>query len=199
MGVASRQMVANSSAVIVIDAEGNVIVGTHTIATMAWGEGLFVGGVPLSTAGPTAFDDAGKARSRVRVDGLSNTIVMKDGKVRAALAVYGTGLHLADAEILDAVIARGLDAEAAVLEPRVGYFQFDIEKGGIDYARNAVDPRFDAALLCSVKQRGFFLDRAMPGFPPGVVDTGFPTLVTMAPGAIHGMTPERMKGVAAGD
>jgi len=39
------------------------------------------------------------------------------------------------------------------------------------------------------------------GRPPGFIDTGFPTLVTIAPGRLHGMTPDMsfIRGVAAGD
>ena len=191
----------HSSAVIVVDAQGNIVVGTHTISTLNWGEGLFVGGIPLSTAGAAGWDDPSKAKLRVRIDPLTSTIVLKDGAPVAALTVYGTGLHPADVQLLDTVIARGADAESAVLEPRVGYFAFDHEARTIDYAKNSVDPRFSPALLCVLKQRGLVLERSMPGLPPGYVDTGFPTLVTIAPGRLEGMTPDMsyIHGVAAGD
>ena len=118
-----------------------------------------------------------------------------------ALAVYGTGLHPADAQILEAVLARKLDAEQAVLEPRIGYFSFDAKAIQLDESTNSVDPRFDPQLLCELKRRGFHLSRSMPGLPAGFVDTGFPTLVTMSPGKIQGMTPEVsfIHGIAAGD
>lgn len=184
----------HSSAVVVVDGQGNVVVATHTIQTLPWGEGLFVGGVPLSTSAPVAFDDAIAATSHLRIDSLTNTIVMKDGGVRAALAVYGTGLHPADAQILDAVIARGLNAEEAVLAPRVGYFRFDAKKMTLDYDWRSVDPRLSPKLLCTMKRRGFHLERSIEGYPAGIVDTGFPTLVTMGPNGIEGMTPELIEG-----
>lgn len=191
----------HSSAVVVVDGEGNVVVGTHTIETLNWGEGLFVGGVPLSTAGATGFDDPTKASVRMRIDPLTTTIAMKDGAPVAALTVYGTGLHPADVQILDAVLARGLDAEDAVLEPRVGYFAFDHATYALDYTKNSVDPRLRPELLCALKERGFGLERSMPGMPPGYVDTGFPTLVLVRGGELHGMTPDMsyIEGVAAGD
>ncbi|MFO0734841.1 MAG: gamma-glutamyltransferase [Labilithrix sp.] len=197
----SKEGGTHSSAVIVVDANGNIVVGTHTIETMNWGEGLFVGGVPLSTAGPISFDDPRTAKLPMRIDPLSSTIVFKDGAPVAALTVYGTGLHPADVQVLDAVVGRGLDAEDAVLEPRVGYFAFDHAKHAIDYTKNSVDPRFSPELLCALQQRGFRLERSMPGLPAGFVDTGFPTLVTIAPGRLHGMTPDMsyIHGVAAGD
>jgi hypothetical protein len=133
--------------------------------------------VALSTSAPISFDDATTATTRMRIDPLSSTIVVKDGAPVAALTVYGTGLHPADGQILDAVIARGVDAEDAVLEPRVGYYGFNHDTMRVDLARNSVAPRFDPALLCMLKQRGFILERASLGFPAGLVDTGFPTLV----------------------
>ncbi len=191
----------HSSSVIVVDGEGNVVVGTHTIEASSWGEGLFAGGVPLATAARVAFDDATLAKTRMRIDPLTATIVLKNGVPVLALAVYGTSLHPADAQILDAVLARHLDAERAVLEPRIGSFSFDARAFRTDLTTNSVDPRFSPDLLCELKQRGFHLDRSMPGLPAGYVDTGFPTLVTIAPGRLEAMTPEMswIHGVAAGD
>ena len=143
LGTASKPVASpgtHSSAVIVVDAEGNIVVGTHTIETLNWGEGLFVGGVPLSTSATSAFDDASTAKTRMRIDSLSATIVMKDGAPVAALTVYGTGLNPADVQLLDAVIARGASAEDAVLEPRVGYYAFDHDTHRIDSGKNSVDP-----------------------------------------------------------
>jgi hypothetical protein len=38
----------HSSAVIVVDSKGMVVVGTHTIETPNWGQGWFVGGFPIA-------------------------------------------------------------------------------------------------------------------------------------------------------
>lgn len=191
----------HSSAVVVVDANGDVVAGTHTIETLNWGEGLFVGGIPLSTAGPNGFDDPTKATLPMRVDPLSSTIALKDGAPVLALSIYGTGLHPGDVQVLDAVLGRGLDAEDAVLEPRVGYFAYDHATGSIDYAKNSVDPRFPADLLCTLQARGFRLERSMPGARGGFVDTGFPTLVTLTKDGLHGMPPDAyfIHGSAAGD
>ncbi len=71
---------------------------------------------------------------------------------------------------------------------------------GGNHLANTVDPRFDAGLLCALRARGFALVRSAKGALPGVVDTGFPTLVTRSHGALHGMTPDPgfIHGVAAG-
>jgi gamma-glutamyltranspeptidase / glutathione hydrolase len=192
---------SHSAAVVVVDADGNVVVGTHTIEALNWGEGLFVGGVPLSTAAAIGVDDPGAATLAQRADPLSDTIVLQNGEPRAALAVYGSGLFPGDMQVLDALLARGLDAEQAVLEPRVGHVEWDPRRMTVDVTKRVVDPRFEAELLCQLQARGFTLERSMPGARPGFVDTGFPTLVTMAPGHLHGMTPDApfVHGLAAGD
>jgi gamma-glutamyltranspeptidase/glutathione hydrolase len=190
---------SHSSAVVVVDDAGNIAAGTHTIEALPWGEALFVGGIPLPTSAEFGWDNPQTATNRMELDGLTNTIVLDQGKPVAALAVYGVGLHPGDVQILDAVLGRGLSPEDAVLAPRVGYFVTDLAAGTLDLSTNAVDSRFPASLLCEVASRGIALQRSMPGYPPGIVDTGFPTIVTIAPGALHGMTPELMNGVAAGD
>ena len=192
---------SHSSAVVVVDAEGNVVAGTHTIATMPWGEGLFVGGIPLPTAALSSIDDPGVAALRMQLDVMTNTIAFDHGAPVAALAVYGAGLHPGDVQVLDAALGRGLSPEDAILAPRVGYYEFDINAltKPVDTSRSVVDPRFSPALLCTMKSRGFTLERSMLGVSPGIVDTGFPTLVTIAPGTLRGMTPELVDGVAAGE
>jgi hypothetical protein len=57
--------------------------------------------------------------------------------------------------------------------------------------------------VCPVRAAGFGLQQSEPPpVLPGFVDTGFPTVVTIAPTAgparLAGMTPEWMTGVAAG-
>ena len=112
--------------------------------------------------------------------------------------MYGSGLFPGDLQVLDALLGRGLSAEQAVLEPRVGYATWD---AGRKTVKHVVDPRFGAPLLCQLEARGITLERSTPGARAGFVDTGFPTLVTMTPGHLHGMTPDApfVHGLAAGD
>ena len=190
---------SHSSSVVVVDDAGNVVVGTHTIETLNWGEGLFVGGIPLSTSASINAD--AKAPTRMRRDPLTSTIVMKEGVPTVALAVYGSGLFPADVQLLDAVLSRGKNPEEAVLEPRIGYYAVDFAHMTMDMGKNGVDPRFAPEILCTLRAHGFATARSSPPLPPGIVDTGFPTLVTIAPGKLQGMTPDPffIEGVAAGD
>ena len=186
---------AHSSAVAVADEDGNYVVGTHTIETLNWGEGLFVGGLPLSTSAPTV---SGSARpGKMAFDPLSNTIVTRDDGPAVLLATFGTGLDPADVQVLTNVLDRGLDAEAAVLAPRLGYFSVDLKLGKVDKTTHVIDPRIPRAVACAVAAQGLNVTYRAAG------DTGFPVLLVVddrAPGRarLQGMTPERLDGAAVG-
>ena len=189
----------HSSAVIVVDESGLVVVGTHSIEGLNWGDGTFVGGIPLglSTAGmPTS--------GRELLDPLSATLVYEDGAPRLALTVYGTGLHPADLQLVSSVLDLGRDVEAAVLAPRLGWFEFDITKLHTDASRNLLDTRVPPEVVCRLGALGATLQQTSePGYPAGLLDLGFPTIVEMrghgGTRVLTGMTPEWMKGLAAGD
>lgn len=189
----------HSSAVIVVDESGVVVVGTHSIEGLNWGDGTFFGGVPLglSTAGmPTS--------GRELLDPLSATLVYEDGAPRLALTVYGTGLHPADLQLVSSVLDIGRDVEAAVLAPRLGWFEFDITKLHTDTSRNLLDTRVPPDVVCRLGALGATLQQTSePGYPAGLLDLGFPTIVEMrghgGTRVLTGMTPEWMKGLAAGD
>ena len=118
------------------------------------------------------------------------------------LAVFGSGLHPADYQVLTNLIDRGMDLEEAVLAPRVGYFSLDSQRRGADDSLNVVDPRFPAPLLCRLRAEGLSLTRGAAGLPAGRVDTGFPVVLTVdednGPRRLQAMTPEWLDGLAAG-
>lgn len=195
----------HSSAVIVVDAEGNVAVGTHTIETTNWGLGLFAGGIPLSTAGTVVPTTAPGAYA---MDPLSSEIALVGGVPALAMTTYGSGLHPGDVQILSYLLDYGMDAEDAVLEPRVGGYALTYGQNGqvsVDPSSHVLDERVPASVVCPVRAAGVGLEQyEPPPYPPGtgMVDTGFPTVVTISatpgPSRLEGMTPEWMNGVAAG-
>jgi gamma-glutamyltranspeptidase/glutathione hydrolase len=192
----------HSSAVVVVDAAGNVVAGTHTIETTNWGLGLFAGGLPLSTS---ASLHPGSAPGAYVMDPLSSEIAFVGGQPSLAMSTYGTGLHPGDVQVLSYVLDDGLDAEDAVLEPRVGYYAVTTQNGvdSVDLSTHMLDERVPASVVCPVRAAGFGLQQSEPPpVLPGFIDTGFPTVVTIAPTAgparLAGMTPEWMNGVASG-
>jgi gamma-glutamyltranspeptidase len=191
----------HSSAVIVVDKDGGVVVGTHTIENLNWGPAWFVGGIPVNVDGPTVPGNAAQLRAP---DPLSAAIVFENDTPRVALTVYGTGLHPADLQVLTGILDFGRDPETAVLAPRLGWFAFDITTMTTDKSRNLLDLRVDPALRCRLGALGeTFIQHEEPGYPPGHLDLGFPTVVELRGAGptreLLGMTPEWMDGVAEGD
>jgi gamma-glutamyltranspeptidase/glutathione hydrolase len=196
---------SHSSAVVVVDAAGNVVVGTHTIETTPWGLGIFAGGLPLSTAATIV---PGTAPGAYAIDPLSSEIAFVGGQAALAMTTYGSGLHPGDVQVLSYMLDFGLDPEDAVLEPRVGGYALTYLSNGsvtVDVSAHVLDERVPASVVCPTRAAGFGLEQSEP--PPyvpstGMVDTGFPTVVTIDPTAgparLKGMTPEWMNGVAAG-
>ena len=192
----------HSSAVVVVDAAGNVVAGTHTIETTNWGLGLFAGGLPLSTS---ASLHPGIAPGSYAMDPLSSEIAFVGGQPRLAMSTYGTGLHPGDVQVLSYVLDYGLDAEDAVLEPRLGYYAVTTQNGvdSVDMSTHMLDERVAASVVCPTRAAGFGLQQSEPPpILPGFIDTGFPTVVTFTPASgpahLEGMTPEWMSGVASG-
>jgi gamma-glutamyltranspeptidase len=197
---------SHSSAVVVVDAAGNIAVGTHTINTTNWGLGLFAGGLPLATV---ASLHPGLAPGAYATDPLSSEIAFVGGQPRLAMSTYGEGLHPGDVQVLSYVLDFGLDPEDAVLTPRLGNYAYALQtmKGTTTFTSDPtihlLDERVSADVVCPVRVEGFELQQTQPpGYPPGVIDTGFPTVVTLGtapgPSRLKGMTPEWMNGVAAG-
>lgn len=196
---------SHSSAVIVVDAEGNLAAGTHTIETTNWGLGLFAGGIPLSTAGTVV---GATAPGAFAMDPLSSEIALVGGVPALAMTTYGSGLHPGDVQIMSYLLDYGMNPEDAILEPRVGGYALSFSPNGtvtVDPSAHVLDERVPASVVCPVRAAGFGLEQYEP--PPyvpgsGMVDTGFPTVVTIArtpgPSRLQGMTPEWMNGVAAG-
>jgi gamma-glutamyltranspeptidase/glutathione hydrolase len=192
----------HSSAVVVVDAAGNIVAGTHTIETTNWGLGLFAGGLPLSTS---ASLHPGIAPGSFAMDPLSSEIAFVGGQPSLAMSTYGTGLHPGDVQVLSNILDVGLDAEDAVLEPRAGYYSVTTQNGVdfVDLSTHMLDERVPGTVVCPVRVAGFgLLQSEPPPILPGFIDTGFPTVITLTPSAgpthLQGMTPEWMNGVAAG-
>ena len=173
----------HSSAAVIIDGEGNMVVGTHTSESYPWSSGYFVDGILLAAAYPYGGAQSA-AKTRMRFDPTSNTIVVRDGKLVAGLAVYGSGLTPADVQILDGLLARNLSARDAIDAPRVAYSPMDQE---FLYA----DIRFPDDVLCASQLP---LKRAVNE------DLGFPTLITVDRGVINGVAPDNyfVQGTPAG-
>ena len=192
----------HSSHVMVVDKDGNIATGTHTIETLNWGRGIFVGGIPLSTAAPHAYREGALPADTMMLDPLSTEIVFDEGHPVAVLGTYGTSLHPADVQVLTNILDHHLSPEDAILAPRLGWFVYDPSKASSDTSTNQLDERIAANVSCRLRAHGLQVSQhESPGYPPGIIDTGFPTVIMIGqPGPSHllGMTPELMDGLASG-
>jgi hypothetical protein len=95
----------HSTAIVVVDADGNIAVGMHTLNALPFGEGLFVGGVPLSSA--LEFERVSPDQSVL--EPVSPVIALLGGAPRLALAQLGVGEFAADFAVASAVVDADLD------------------------------------------------------------------------------------------
>jgi gamma-glutamyltranspeptidase/glutathione hydrolase len=137
----------HSSAVVVVDADGDIAVGMHSINEHPFGRGIFVGGVPLATsvAIPTFRPKTPGLALPVSVSPL---LALRDGIPVLALAQFNTGGFPADVEVTSAVIEGGLPLVEAVTGPRVA----SIYPGESHDHKPVVvvDPRYPRETLCAL-------------------------------------------------
>jgi gamma-glutamyltranspeptidase/glutathione hydrolase len=132
----------HSSAVVVVDSEGNIAVGMHSLNEKPFGGGIFVGGVPLATS-IRLYPPGEPAGTAIRVP-FSPLLAMRDGRPVLALAQFGVGF-MADVQIASAVLDGDLDVVAAATGPRLvaGY-------RAAGQGIFVVDPRYSRETLCQL-------------------------------------------------
>lgn len=111
---------AHSDAIVVADAEGNVVALLHSINTVLWGEtGIFVDGVSIADTAATQRKVLGKTGAGKRVlDAGHPFLVLRDGKPVVASASVGRGLHIEAFQNVINLLVYGLDPQASLLKPR---------------------------------------------------------------------------------
>jgi len=110
----------HSDAVIVMDAEGNLVAMTHSINTVLWGStGIFVDGVSIPD--PAAIQQKVIARTgpgqRVP-EFMDPAIVLRDGKPAAASSAIGRSLNEETLQNLLNMLEYGMDPKASLDRPR---------------------------------------------------------------------------------
>lgn len=186
----------HSAHVIVVDADGNIVTGTHTMEAPPWGEGFFVGGVALATSAPYIGQNL-KPGIKL-LDPLSTEIVFQEGTPRLVLGAYGTGLSPADVQVLSGLADYGLNPEQAVLEPRLGWFAVNPLSHHPDPTVNLLDPRIPRDVVCELLRRGVEVRQRDESAPDGLLDLGYPMVVKLNTGKVQAMVPELSNGEAVG-
>jgi gamma-glutamyltranspeptidase / glutathione hydrolase len=156
---------SHSYQIIVIDKDGNIANGTTTIETDPWGEGIFVEGVPLSTAGMIPWHTAPGER---RLSPFSSHIAFRDGKPQFILGTISNSLVEAGFQLMTNLMDYHLPVEQAVSLPRFGTFPPVADSKGLvaGFDSNWLDPRIDPEIVHTLEKHGLKFQRA------GFIDTG---------------------------
>ena len=159
---------SHSTSLVVVDSAGNIIVATHSINALAWGEGIFVQGVAL-TAGGQWPNVTGPGERRTTP--LSHHIVFKNGRPWFATSAWNGSLIEAEFQFLVNAIDYGLDVDRIASMPRFGTYPYAVVDFSRDYSSNLVDPRVEQQLLRELANRGLKFVQSKSA------DTGLGTMV----------------------
>jgi len=137
---------AHSYHIIVADKEGNVANGTTTIEADPWGEGLFVDGIPLTTAGNIPFSTAPGQR---RISPFSIHFAFRNEQLTFALGGISNSVVEAAFQFLVNLIDYRLPPESVVDAPRFGTFPGTKK---VNVTKNWLDPRIPDDVVRSLKK-----------------------------------------------
>jgi gamma-glutamyltranspeptidase / glutathione hydrolase len=190
---------SHSYSLVVIDADGNAVAGTHTIESLPFGGGIFAGGVPLNNAAVAhpwkAGDTYATPPGEYIVEPMSATLAVRDNQVVFASSTFDGALWPADLEVATSALDFDWSPERIALAPRFGTYAMDIATMSADAEHTTIDKRFNAAVLTQMEARGLKLTQS------GYFDTGMAVIVRRdaATGRLTGFTPEPLAdGKAAG-
>jgi gamma-glutamyltranspeptidase/glutathione hydrolase len=190
---------SHSYAVVVVDAAGDVVAGTHTIESLPFGtNGIFAGGVPLNNTGILHPYVAGSPYTtppgQPIIEPLSAVIGFSNGKLELAMSTFSASLWPGDFEAASSLIDFDWTPEETALTPRFGGPAVDLVKLTADLTQTMLDKRYSAEVVAALKQRGVNLTQA------GYIDTGMLVMIKRdAKGRLTGFTPEQLgEGRAAG-
>jgi gamma-glutamyltranspeptidase/glutathione hydrolase len=190
---------SHSYSVVVVDAEGNTVAGTHTIESLPFGSGLFVGGIALNNTGILHPYIEGQAYCTTPgsyiIEPLSATLAFKDGQLILACSTFSAALWPADFELVTSALDFGWSPERIALTPRFGSYALDLTKMTADRSSTSLDKRYSRSIVDQMQKSGLMLSQA------GYTDTGMLVMIKrdLATGAMTGFTPEQLiDGKASG-
>jgi gamma-glutamyltranspeptidase len=184
---ADTNLPKHSSAIVVVDAAGNIALGMHTLNAFPFGEGLFVDGVPLSPA--LEWEEVPPGQSVL--DPVSPILALRDGVPVLALAQFGAGEFPADFQVLSAVLEGKRSIVDAATGPRIAFFA---QAQGTEPAM-VIDPRYGRDALCAVANLGVPVDARSSAV---LANLGFVDAVSIAPGRLTGIPAAVGDGAALG-
>ena len=159
----SRPNGTHSYHLMVTDREGNIVTGTTTIYSDAWGEGMFVQGIAVAPAGMMTF-----LRTRPgerRLSPLSMQMVFRKGRPVFCSGTISDSLLEAAFQLLTNCLVHKVPVSQITSTPRFGTYP--------DERHNYLDPRVPAGVVKELERKGFRFRRR------GVVDTGLGAVIAL--------------------
>lgn len=172
---------SHSYHLITLDKAGNIVSGTTTIESQPWGDGIFVRGVPLTTAGGLAWNTRPGQR---RLSPLSMHFVFEGGKPRIAIGCISDSVVEASFQLLVNLLDYHLTPCEAATIPRFGSFsQTRLNTLGLRLDRNRLDSRVTREVVKGLKKRNIRVTQKPS------IDTGLGAiLVLQESGTVEGIT-----------
>jgi gamma-glutamyltranspeptidase len=155
--------VHGSHQAVVIDADGNMLSVTHSMASSPWGDGgIFVGGIALNSASyrwrmaqrrlqSQGYDPETLLRPGDRLpEALSCYLVLHDGQPFFVAGAFSTGLLGCNFQNTVNVLAHGLSLEESIGTSRWGYIESSGQRERQLHERIGVEP-FPETLLKEIE------------------------------------------------
>jgi gamma-glutamyltranspeptidase/glutathione hydrolase len=166
----SRSNGTHSYHLMAADPHGNIVTGTTTIYSDAWGEGMFVQGIPVAPAGMMTFLCTQPGERRLSP--LSMQMVFRDGRPVFCSGTISDSLLEAAFQVLTNYLVHGLPVAQVASMPRFGTYP--------DERRNYLDPRVPSGIVKQLERKGFRFRRR------GVVDTGLGAVIAIENSKVAG-------------
>ena len=171
---------SHSYHIITRDKRGNIVSGTTTIESQPWGDGIFVKGIPLTTAGALAWNTAPGQR---RLSPLAMHFVFEGGEPHIAVGCISDSVVEAEFQLLVNLLNYHMPPFEAATIPRFGSFsQTRLNTLGLRLNRNRLDSRVNREVAKGLKKRGVQVTQKEP------VETGLGAILAMQPsGTVEGV------------
>lgn len=172
---------SHSYHIIATDDEGNIAAGTISIYSDPWADGLFVEGIPLTSAGVVPWNTKPGER---RLSPLSIHLALQDGQPRIAVGSFSNSIVEASFQFLVKLIDYQMSVRDTVSTPRFGTFspQSTWRKILMKFDTNWLDPRVERSIVGKLKARGIKVKQK------GLIDTGLGVAMRLEPdGTVEGI------------
>jgi|GEM_PF-1218557 len=172
---------SHSYSLAVVDKYGNAIVGTHTVESPTWGDGIFLGGVLLNSSGKL-YQYRSVQPGKRRITPISVHMGMKDKRWTFGIATFGYSLVETAFQLLLEQLEYQKTPQKSVDAHRFGFAPYDPKTGKVDTTKNWLDPKVPASLVQTLKQRGLQFEQS--GY---AMDVGYGVCIQQSqPGQIQG-------------